>query len=133
MFQNIEKTEIILFVKDQNNAAEFYEKILGIRPSLHVPGMTEFELATNCLLGLMPQTGISRLLQLDIPREENRSGFPKCELYLLVKDAAAAIDHALSSGATLVSAIQARDWGDSVGYLKDPDGNIIAFASKTIK
>lgn len=133
MFQYIEKTEIILFVKDQNNAAEFYGKILGIRPSLHVPGMTEFELSTNCLLGLMPQTGISKLLQLDLPGEENSSGFPKCELYLLVKDAAAAIDHALTCGAALVSAVQVRDWGDSVGYLKDPDGNIIAFASKTIK
>ncbi|HRQ31441.1 MAG TPA: VOC family protein [Saprospiraceae bacterium] len=130
MIQTIEQTEIILFVKDQNKAAGFYERILGIQPSLHVPGMTEFRLSSNCLLGLMPQSGISRLLQLNLTAEENSSAFPKCELYLLVKDAAAAIDHAISCGASLVSAVQARDWGDLAGYLKDPDGNIIAFASK---
>lgn len=130
MSQSIEHTEIILFVRDQYLAAEFYQKLLGLRPSLHVPGMTEFKLTAGCKLGLMPRKGIANLLQLENSAEGTINAFPKCELYLLVQDAKAALDHGLTIGAELVSPVSERDWGDSAGYLRDPDGHLIAFATK---
>jgi len=127
----IRHTEIILFVKDQTKAADFYQKLFSSSPSLHVPGMTEFIISEHCTLGLMPKTGIGRLLQLESSNNEPDELFPKCELYLFVEDAKAAVKHGVSCGAKLVSPVQPRDWGDSVGYVKDPDGHLIAFATKT--
>ena len=58
----IQHIEIILYVQDQEQSALFYEKLLRQKPSLHVPGMTEFTLSAGCKLGLMPEAGIAPLL-----------------------------------------------------------------------
>jgi uncharacterized glyoxalase superfamily protein PhnB len=41
-----------------------------------------------------------------------------------------AFKYALQCGATLVSAIAERNWGDLAGYVADDDGHVIAFAQK---
>src|SRR3989344_5731939 len=60
-------TEFILYVADQEKSKLFYEKLLAISPSLHVPGMTEFDLSPNCKLGLMPENGIAKILNNKTP------------------------------------------------------------------
>ena len=59
---SILQTEIILYVKSQEQSTSFYSFILEKQPSLNVPGMTEFELNTQLKLGLMPQEGIAKIL-----------------------------------------------------------------------
>ena len=41
---NIEMFEVILYVKNQQISREFYTKVLGMEPTLNVPGMTESQL-----------------------------------------------------------------------------------------
>ena len=99
---------------------------------LNVPGMTEFLLAENCKLGLMPNQGIARILGDSLPHPDQGIGIPRAELYLLVADAEQRYAQAVQAGARAVDPVRSRDWGDTVGYVADRDGHIIAFAENTM-
>ena len=120
--------EIILYVADQNKSSDFYSLVLNIKPSLYVPGMTEFELSPNLKLGLMPEKGIVKILKNKTPNPHDGNGIPRCELYIKTENADAYYEKAIIAGAKPVSKMQKRDWGDTVGYVADFDGHIIAFA-----
>ena len=128
----METIEFILYVADQTRSAEFYEGLLKTSPSLNVPGMTEFNLSETVKLGLMPESGISNIICPALPHPKTANGIPRCELYLKVKNPAEYIQRAIQLGGKNISGLQARDWGDTVGYLADLDGHIIAFAKTTI-
>lgn len=128
--KHVQFIETILYVNDQVVSAEFYRKLFRSEPVLNVPGMTEFQLAENCKLGLMPNKGIAKILDGKTPHPDKGNGIPRCELYLYVADPALEARNALQAGATLVSELAGRDWGDKVCYFADPDGHIIAFAEK---
>lgn len=130
MIKQILQAEIILYVKDQEASTQFYRKLLRNDPELHVPGMTEFVISEHLKLGLMPSAGIVRLLGSSVRNPEEASGIPRCELYFLVEDADAEFQHAIQSGAKIISPVASRDWGDMVGYVADPDGHVIAFAQR---
>lgn len=128
--KHIQFIETILYVNDQQESTAFYQKIFRKDPDLNVPGMTEFRLAENCKLGLMPNKGIAKILAGKTPHPDMGNGIPRCELYFYVEDIRFEFDHAVHSGAKLISPISDRDWGDKVCYFSDPDGHIIAFAEK---
>lgn len=123
------KAHFILYVSDQNAAAGFWRRVLGVEPSLHVPGMTEFALGPDAVLGLMPSAGIRRLLGDAIPDPERTAGVPRAEIYLIVDDPAAYHARALAAGARELSALSMRNWGQVVAYSLDADGHVIAFAA----
>lgn len=119
--------EFILYVANQAESRDFYAAVLGLSPSLDVPGMTEFDLP-GCKLGLMPEKGIARILVPYVPHPELGTGIPRCELYLRVDDVDLYHGRALAHGAIEIDAPTPRDWGDVVSYLADPDGHVLAFA-----
>ncbi|MBL7889478.1 MAG: VOC family protein [Bacteroidia bacterium] len=127
----IAEIEFILYVKDQQKSTGFYSEILGLKPSLNVPGMTEFQLSGNCKLGLMPESGIAKIICPVAPDPAIGNGIPRCELYLKVDDIEKRMASALNAGATLIDQISERNWGDTAGYISDHDGHIIAFAKTT--
>jgi len=124
----IGQLEIILYVSDQSRSRRFYAAILGQDPVLDVPGMTEFMLTDSCKLGLMPETGIVKILKDKTPHPGSGNGIPRCELYLHTADIEKSFALAKQVGALVISEIEPRDWGDIVGYVSDPDGHVIAFA-----
>ena len=119
---------LILYVKDQARSREFYAIALGMAPRLDVPGMTEFELAAGCVLGLMPEKGIKRLLP-GLPDPEAGNGIPRAEVYLTVPDPDLYHARALAAGAGELSPMGPRGWGDRAAYSLDPDGHVLAFAA----
>lgn len=119
---------VILYVADQKRSAQFYETILHKKPLLDVPGMTEFQISDSFLLGLMPESGIAKILNNKTKHPASGNGIPRCELYLIVGDPQEALQHALAAGAKEISQAETRSWGDTVAYCSDPDGHIIAFA-----
>ena len=119
----------IFYVRDQERSTAFYATALGVSPRLHVPGMTEFALSGGAVLGLMPEGGIVALLGPSLPDPRRASGIPRAELYLLVPDPGAAITRAINAGAISLSPLQPRDWGHIAGYVLDPDGHVLAFAT----
>lgn len=122
---------LILYVRDQALSTAFYTRVLGVEPRLDVPGMTELELGGGAVLGLMPEAGIRRLLGSALPDPAGASGVPRCELYLSVTDPHGRHERALAAGATELSPVQPRDWGDDAGYVLDPDGHVLAFARRS--
>lgn len=126
----IQFIETILYVEDQEKSCQFYQKLFGRNADLHVPGMTEFRLADNFKLGLMPNNGIAKILEDKMPHPEKGNGIPRCELYFYIENIQHGFDNAVKCGATLISQIADRDWGDRVCYFADSDGHIIAFAEK---
>lgn len=119
----------ILYVADQNRSSEFYKRVLGMELKLNVPGMTEFKLSESHILGLMPEKGIKKLLGDTIPDPNQAAGIPRAELYFRVKNPDEMFKRAIESGSKILSEIVPRDWGDRVGYVMDPDGHVLAFAS----
>lgn len=130
---NINKAQVILYVAHQIRSRDFYAAVLGTEPVLDVPGMTEFELTDDLKLGLMPENGIAKIFAKNTPHPSTGSGIPRCELYLHADDLAGSFDRAIKAGAEEISEIRDRDWGDTVGYLADPDGHIIAFAKTIVR
>ena len=120
--------EFILYVSNQEKSRVFYERLLNIKPSLNVPGMTKFKLLENVRLGLMPENGIAKIISEKLPHPKNGNGIPRCEIYLKVKSPIEYLKRGIELGGKEISKFQNRDWGDKVGYISDLDGNIIAFA-----
>lgn len=121
----------VFYVASQERARDFYRAVLQIEPSLDVPGMTEFPLGDGALLGLMPETGITRLLGHTLPNPATASGIPRAELYLVVESAQPYMERARLHGAKIISPLTVRDWGGTVGYCLDHDGHVLAFAERS--
>lgn len=123
----------ILYVADQKKSTEFYSHILGISPTLEVPGMTEFKLSEKHILGLMPEKGIRKLLGDKLPDPKQANGIPRAELYFRVDEPEIILQRAIQRGVKELSPVQPRDWGDRAGYVLDPDGHVLAFATSIAK
>lgn len=121
-------SHFILYVRDQERSTQFYSTVLGEKPRLHVPGMTEFSLSDTCVLGLMPEAGIKRLLGSQLPDPAVANGTPRAELYLRVDNPQAFHQRALEMGARELSGLEKRNWGDLAAYSLDLDGHVLAFA-----
>lgn len=124
------ETLFVLYVCDQAEATRFYEEVLAAAPVLDVPGMTQFALP-GCLLGLMPNDGIRRILGERLPDPAAGAGIPRVEVYVIVDDPGAYHARALAAGATEISPLAPRDWGDDAAYSLDPDGHVLAFARRS--
>lgn len=71
------KIHFILFVKNQSQSVSFYTQLLDLKPNLDVPGMTEFSIDSNVILGIMPEKGIKKILENNIsdPEQSNDISF----------------------------------------------------------
>jgi len=121
----------ILYVKDQKKSSNFYSEVLKIAPQLDVPGMTEFLLSEEHILGIMPEKGIKKLIGERLPDPELANGIPRAELYFRVNNGEEYMFRAIELGAKLLSSFQLRNWGHSAGYVLDLDGHVLAFATET--
>ena len=119
---------LILYVSDQNASKEFYSHVLLMQPHMDVPGMSEFTLKNGVMIGLMPNDGAAKLIGNKLPHPKEGQGIPRSEIYLMLDNAQSYIDRALEVGGKLLSPIQDRSWGDTAGYVSDPDGHVLAFA-----
>src|SRR5690606_36875563 len=128
--KHIQFIHTILYVNDQQLSTEFYTKLFRQNPELNVPGMTEFRLANNFKLGLMPNKGIAKILADKTPHPDKANRIPPCELYLYVENNELENINAIDTGAQLISDSEERTWGDTACYFSDPDGHIIAFAEE---
>lgn len=119
-------THLILYVADASRSKAFWREVLGRAPRLDVPGMTEFDLPGGAVLGLMPESGIKRLLGAELPDPARGRGIPRAEIYLPVDDPARALARALAAGARALDEALPRTWGHEVAYALDPDGHVLA-------
>jgi predicted enzyme related to lactoylglutathione lyase len=126
----MKEIEFILYVANQERSTTFYHHLLKLVPITNVEGLTEFQLMPEVKLGLMPVKNVAKVLKSKMPYPSEGDGIPRCELYLKVPSAEKFLQRAIELGGELISEIEPRDWGDSVGYLADLDGHIIAIAER---
>lgn len=122
------ETEFILYVSNLEKSKTFYSFALNQLPSLDVPGMVEFELGESTKLGLMPDSGIAKIICPIMPHPSLAKGVPRCELYLKDPAYQEYFNRAITASALLISLPKVRDWGHVVGYVADSDGHVLAFA-----
>ena len=120
--------ETFLISKKSSSHSAIYQKVLGEKPTLDVPGMTMFNLPCNVQLGLMPENGIAPILGNSVPHPSTGSGIPRSELYLLVESPEGFMQRLVEAGGKVLSTLQERPWGDTAGYGADLDGHVLAFA-----
>src|SRR5215831_3303035 len=63
----IQRVHFNIYVADQTRSRVFYASVLGLKPSLDVPGMTEFMLPGGTILGLAPESDIATLFGSNAP------------------------------------------------------------------
>jgi len=80
------KAQFIFYVANQSATRAFYESVLALKPTLDVPGMTEFSLPDGSKIGFMPNAGIKQLLGEKLPDPAQAAGIPRAEIYLMVND-----------------------------------------------
>jgi len=118
---------IILAVADVARAAEFYRTGFGCRQLVAEAVYAEFELASGLRLGLYERAAFGRNTGV-VPAPAPAGSVCGTELYFRVDDVHAAVRVVEQAGARELASPALRDWGDEVGYLADPDGNVIALA-----
>src|SRR5690606_40565451 len=96
------KSEFILYVENQAKSTEFYTQLFQMEPILNVPGMSEFQLNETTKLGLMPNSGIQKILQDKTPDPALGNGFPRCELYIFVEYLVVSFENAINYGSNLI-------------------------------
>ena len=124
----IGRVHLIFYVSDQAAATAFWQAVLDCPPALDVP---DDGIRPGCARSARPDAGnrIRSLLGSSLPDPAAAHGIPRAELYLVVDDAAAYHARAQAAGATELSALTRRSWGDDAAYCLDPDGHVVAFAT----
>ena len=115
-----------LVVEDVPAAVDFYERVFGAQVTrlLHLPDGSivtaelEMEGLPVALAAPMPGTSLAT------PRS---TGTSVAAYRFAVPDADAAVERAVSAGATLHSPVQDAFWGERTGEILDPSGHRWAF------
>lgn len=119
---------VILAVRDLAAAKRFYVEAFGWTPRVDAPVYCELVTDGGFRLGLYARDRFAHNLGTALAAPP-ASGVAPTELYLQASAAAELLARAERAGARLLSPLQPRDWGEDVGYLADPDGNVIAVAA----
>ena len=116
---------VILAVEDRALSVTFYRDAFGWQLAVDTPAYTELALPAGLRLGIYDRRHFGK----NFGHEPRPTGaVTGTELYVYVEDVEAASSRVVRAGGRLLDACQARDWGDLVAYLSDPDGNVIALA-----
>jgi len=119
----------ILAVRDLARSVALYREVLeGWKVTVTSPPYVELEAEGGMRLGLYLRAGFGRNVG-KVPVLVGGGELVPAELYLACDDPRAALARALAHGATLLSDVAVRDWGDEVGYVRDPDGHVLAFSA----
>ncbi len=120
----------IVYVADVTRAVAFYERALGLqRRFIHESGSyAEMETGSTTLAFSDPAFGAAhfpinfRFNQLDQPPAA-------IEIAFTTPDVPAAFAHAIAAGATPFVPPQTMPWGQTVAYIRDPDGVLVEIAT----
>jgi hypothetical protein len=121
----ITTAQLILYVQDERERATVYPGALAPAPSFHAPGMTEFQLTEDWVLGLMPVAAVRRLLDERLPNPSRAAAVPRARLHLPGDGPATHQHRAVAAGAVELSGLHERNWGDMGACPLDLDGHLV--------
>jgi len=121
----------IVYVHDVRRTLQFYQVAFGLQTSLLHPsqeygeletGSTKLAFATHSLANSNLPDGYHAVDHAD----------PKplgIEIALMTDNVAEALEQAIAAGGTLVADTVVKPWGQTVAYLRDPEGTLIELCS----
>ena len=122
----------IVYVRDVEASVRFYERAFGVGLRFAAEGGDYAELETGTTaLGLASK--VLAASNFAPPIRENDPGQPPAafEIGFEVEDVADAYAHAVEAGATPLAEPVEKPWGQTVAYVRDPDGIIVELGSPT--
>lgn len=117
----------ILYVKDVPSTLSFYERAFSQTRTMLHEGGDYGELATGETKLAFSSLELMQSIGKSPGRAANQS--PCFEIAFETLDVRSALDQAIEAGATLVQDVEEMPWGQSTGYVKDPDGFLIEICS----
>jgi|SRR5215469_1821470 len=119
---------VILYVKDVAASLAFYERAFGIsRRFFHEDNGNaygELETGATRLAFASLQMAKEHLKQEVVAASLNHAPLA-FEVALATPDVSALFDRAVEAGATAVQEPAQKPWGQTVAYLRDPDGHLV--------
>ena len=120
----------VIYARDVELVARFYER-LGFREHVRLPGDT----GAIGFIGLRRGSAEMAVTTEDSPRVlagvEPGPG-PRSELFVYVDDVDGAILALRDSGVTVLRDPRDMPWGERVGFVADPEGNVVSLAARAV-
>jgi lactoylglutathione lyase len=115
---------VIVYVSDVPAAVAFYENAFGLeRGNVQTDEYSELKAGSETLLSFAAQ----RFIDEQLPGHgKPPQGF---EVTLVADDVQAAFDRAVGAGAEAVAAPHEKPWGQTVSYVRDPEGTLVEICS----
>lgn len=120
----------IVYVRDVAASVRFYRAAFGLELRFAAEGGEYAELETGgTALGLAASTMAAA--NFAPPIRENEAGAPPAgfEIGFEAEDVAAAYARAIEAGATPLAEPVEKPWGQTVAYVRDPDGIVVELGS----
>lgn len=116
----------ILYVKDVIKTIEFYERAFGFKRKFIAPENEYGELATGNTILSFASIELAKTNLSDGFTESSVNSKPfGMEVAFSTNEVQQAYDKAIKEGAIAVETPKQKPWGQTVAYVKDPDGFII--------
>jgi catechol 2,3-dioxygenase-like lactoylglutathione lyase family enzyme len=119
---------VIVYTPDPTRSVEFFEKAFGLRRRfIHESGYAEMETGQTALAFATHGLGESNL-----PAGYVRADGAKplgMEIALVTEDVGSAYSLALAAGAEAIKAPTEKPWGQTVAYVRAPDGTLVELCS----
>lgn len=120
----------IVYVTDVAATVAFYEEAFGLAPRFVHPSGEYAELETGATaLAFVTREKAAESLPGGFRPVDPRRQPLGMEIALVTPDVAGAHARALAAGATEVSAPTEKPWGQTVSYVRDPEGTLVELAS----
>ena len=113
--------QTILYVADVAAAVSFYERAFGLSQGFAAPGGGYATLAGEG--GELAFASHDQAAQG--VGDEARAAPAGFEIWIEAEDVPAAVERAVQAGAQLVAAPERKPWGQTVAYVRDPDGTLV--------
>ncbi len=119
---------VILAVDHVPTARDFYTSVFGWTVRVDAGVFVQLSLPSGPDVGLYARDGFAK--NTGLPTTPVPVGHTSgAELYLFPNEPLqVVVDRALAAGARLLSPPTPRMWGDTVAYLADPSGHVVAVA-----
>lgn len=124
---------IIYYVKNVKTTMEFFEKAFGL-PIAFIDDSGvygQLETGTTALGFADEKFAATHFEQNFTPLNKDQSPLP-VEIALCSKDVAASFKKAIDAGCTALTNLTEKPWGQTVGYVRTPDGILVEMASEMV-
>jgi lactoylglutathione lyase len=116
----------ILYVGDVPQAIDFYERAFGLTRTFVADDGTYGELATGeTTLSFAAHALVGSFLPGGYRRNDPSEPPPGVEIGFVTDDVATAWETALAAGATPLAPPTTKPWGQTVAYVRDPEGMLV--------